>query len=565
MNKDNRILRHNEVGIFALGGLGEIGKNTYCIEYQDEIVIIDAGIKFPESHLLGIDYVIPDYQYLIENQDRIKGLFITHGHEDHIGGIPFLLRQVKIPKIYANKLSEGLIMKKLEEHKLVREAKIVTYTEKDVFKFKHLQVSFFRTNHSIPDSFGIVVKTPVGKIVHTGDFKFDFTPIGPLADFATMAKLGEEGVLCLLSDSTNAEIPDFTASERKVGESMKEIFRKISGRIIVATFASNIHRVQQIVEASIANGRKIAVFGRSMENTLNVGRELGYIQCPDDTFVSANDLKQLEDHEITILCTGSQGEPLAALSRIASGSHRQISIHPGDTVIFSSSPIPGNASSVGQTINLLFKAGADVITNSPLTDTHTSGHAGQEELKLMLQLIKPKYFFPVHGEYRMLKVHADVAVLCGVKRENTFVLENGDVLAFSKNKVRIAGKIQSDDIYVDGSGIGDIGNVVIRDRKILANDGLLAVVINVDMTKKEVLKKPNIISRGFIYLKDSEEFVKQIEESVSNYVSNLLKHSRKNIVQIKNDVTEYLQQLVYDNIQRRPMIIPVIMNVKREA
>jgi ribonuclease J len=564
MSTNQKILKQNEVGIFALGGLGEIGKNTYCIEYQDEIVIIDAGIKFPENHLLGIDYVIPDYQYLIDNQDKIVGLFITHGHEDHIGGIPFLLKQVKIPKIYSNKLATGLIKNKLEEHRLVRQANIVDYTDNDVFTFKHLRISFFRTNHSIPDSFGIVIETPVGIICHTGDFKFDFTPIGPIADFAKMARLGEKGVLCLLSDSTNAELPEFTISERQVGDNMREIFRKINGRVIVATFASNIHRVQQIVEASVATNRKIAVFGRSMENTLNVGRELGYIQCPDDTFVTADQLKFLEDKQVTILCTGSQGEPLAALSRIANGSHRQISIIPGDTVIFSSSPIPGNASSVGNTINKLFRAGADVITNSPLTDTHTSGHAGQEEQKLMLQLIKPKYFMPIHGEYRMLKIHGELGVQCGVKPENTYVLDNGEVLAISNKKARVAGQIQSGAIFVDGSGIGDIGNVVIRDRKILSNDGLLAVVVNVDLQKKEVLRKPNIISRGFIYLKDSEELVKEIEQGVTDFVTNLIKHSRKNIVQIKNEVTEYLSSLIYDNIQRRPMVIPVIMNVKRE-
>lgn len=561
---NNKILKPNELGIFALGGLGEIGKNTYCLQFNDEIIIIDAGIKFPESYLLGIDYVIPDYQYLIDNQDKIKGLFITHGHEDHIGGIPFLLKQVKIPKIYSGHLAMGIIKNKLEEHRLLKSSELIVYKDTDVFTFKHMRVSFFRTNHSIPDSYGLAIETPVGTVCHTGDFKFDFTPIGPIADLAKMANLGERGVLCLLSDSTNSELPVFTMSERQVGDSIKEIFRRISGRVIVATFASNIHRVQQIVEASLATNRKIAVFGRSMESTLKVGLELGYIKCPEDTFVDKDQLKIMDENQITILCTGSQGEPLAALSRIADGTHRQISIIPGDTVIFSSSPIPGNAMSIGRTINKLFRAGADVITHSPLTDTHTSGHAGQEELKLMLQLMRPKYFMPIHGEYRMQKIHGELAAQCGVKEENIFVLDNGQVLALSNKGARIAKSVPSGAIFVDGSGIGDIGNVVIRDRKILSNDGLLAVIINVDLRSKEVLKKPNIISRGFIYLKDSQELVEEIETETVNFILEMLK-TTKNIVQIKNELIDYLTNLIYDRIQRKPMIIPVIMNVKKQS
>lgn len=557
-------LRKNEVGIFALGGLGEIGKNTYCIEYNNDIIIIDAGVKFPEDHLLGIDYVIPDYTYLIENQDRIKALFITHGHEDHIGGIPFILKQVKIPRIYAGNLAMGLITKKLEEHKLTKASKLIKITEKDKIVLDSLTVNFFRTNHSIPDSFGLAIKTPVGTIVHTGDFKFDFTPIGPISELSKMAKLGDEGVLCLLSDSTNSELKEFTVSERRVSQTMRDLFSRIDGRAIVATFASNIHRVQQIVEASLATNRKIAVFGRSMENTLNVGRELGYINCPDDTFVKADELKFLNEKEVTILCTGSQGEPLAALSRIANGTHRQITIIPGDTVIFSSSPIPGNAKSVGRTINQLFRAGANVITNNPLTDIHTSGHAGQPELKLMLQLMKPKYFMPVHGEYRMQKIHAELGVQCGVKRENCFVVNNGQVVAFSNKTGRIAGSVQAGSVYVDGSGIGDIGSVVIRDRQMLSNEGIIVAVLSIDFNTKKVIKTPTLASRGFIYMKESEALVSELQQVTKKQTNTILNQNPQiSITQIKNELTEYISGYIYDKTQRSPLVLPVIMNVKR--
>lgn len=560
----SKALRHNEVGVFALGGLGEIGKNMYCIEYQDELIIIDAGVKFPEEHLLGIDYVIPDYKYLKDNEGKIKGLFITHGHEDHIGGIPFLLKQVKIPKIYGPKLAIGLINKKLEEHRLTKAVKIQDFSSNNKFKFNNFEITFFRTNHSIPDSFGIAVKTPVGTIIHTGDFKFDFTPIGPRTEFNKMTRLGEKRVLCLLSDSTNSELPEFTTSERRVSESMRNLFTKVTGRVIIATFASNIYRVQQIIEASLATNRKVAVFGRSMENTLNVGRELGYIKCPDDTFVSANELKLLKNDEITILCTGSQGEPLAALSRIANGTHRQITIQPGDTVIFSSSPIPGNAQSVGNTINQLFRAGAEVITNNPLTDTHTSGHAGQEELKLMLQLIRPKYFMPVHGEYRMQKIHAHLAEQCGIPERNCFVVNNGQVVAFSEKGARIAGSIPSGTVYIDGSGIGDIGNIVIKDRKILSNDGIVVSVLSIDFSKKKLIKLPTIVSRGFIYMKENEKLVNELQVTSKEFTEKLLsKNPQISIINIKNELSDYLSQYIEDKTQRKPMVLPVVMNVKK--
>ncbi len=557
----NQIFKKHEVGVFALGGLGEVGKNMYVVEYQNEIVIIDAGVMFPDDSLLGIDYVIPDYTYLQKNQDKIKALVITHGHEDHIGGIPWLLRHVKIPKIYANGIAVGLIKNKMQEHSGVK-YDLYEFFENDIIRFKHLAVSFFRTNHSIPDSFGIVVKTPQGKIVHTGDFKFDFTPTGKDADYAKMARLGSEGVLCLLSDSTGAEVDAFTKSESTVSESIKEIFSNIEGRAVVATFASNIHRVQQIIEASIATKRKIAVFGRSMERTVEVGQELGYIKAPHGTFVGARALRHFSPHEITILCTGSQGEPFAALSRIANGTHRQIKVQPKDTVIFSSSPIPGNQGGINKTINQLFKRGANVITHSPLSDTHTSGHGGSEELKLMLKLIKPKYFMPIHGEYRMLKIHARTAIACGVKKGNEFVLDNGDVLALTSKSARVAGSVPAENIYIDGKGIGDIGSIVLKDRKILSEDGLLNIVVTINEKERRVVGNSVIVSRGFVYMKEQTELTKALSNQVDNHVNEILqKYDTIKTGLIKRDVIRLLNDYIYTKTERNPMILPVVKTI----
>jgi len=562
-NKSNGPIRPHEVAVFALGGLGEIGKNMYCVQYKDEIIIIDAGIKFPDDELLGVDYVIPDYQYLKKNQDKIVGLFITHGHEDHIGGIPFLLRQLKIPKIYAPKLAEELIKNKLEDRRLMGRAPMITFGPDDVITTKKgLKIELFRTNHSIPDSFGVSIKTPLGTIVHTGDFKFDFTPIGPPSDFYKMAKLGEEGVLCLLADSTNAELPIFTGSEKRVGDRLQDIFKGIDGRIIIATFASNVHRVQQIVEASVASGRKVGIFGRSMESAIRIGLEHGYLTCPEDTFVSHHELRKFPQNELTILCTGSQGEPMAALSRIAGGNHKHIEIIPGDTVIFSSSPIPGNALGVGKTINMLYRAGANVITHSPLTDIHTSGHGGQEELKLMLNLIKPKYFMPIHGEYRMLSIHSQLAQDCGVDADKCFIMNNGDVLSFSNKGARLSGKIPAATVYTDDRGTQSMGNDILKARRTLSEDGLVIVATSIRKSDKRLMNGPNLVSRGFVYMKEAEDLIKEAERSIRQALIKQLQNSKHvDKDKLKTTITEAASSVFFDRTQRRPMVLPIILEI----
>lgn len=547
--------------VFALGGLGEVGKNMYVIETGNEIIVIDAGVMFPEDDLLGVDYVIQDVTYLKQNEDKIKALFITHGHEDHIGGITFLLQSVKIPAIYAPQIALDLIKKKLEDKNMAYE-NLEVYDANSLIEFKNMKVEFINTTHSIPDSFAIVVRTPNGTIIHTGDFKFDLTPIGPMANIHKMAKLGEEGVKLLLSESTNALSPGFSASEAIVDEALGDVFAKAqTNRIILATFASNIYRIKHIVETCRENNRKIITFGRSMENAKEIALKNGLIK-DTSIFIDANQAKDLKKSEICILCTGSQGEPLAALSRIAQGTHKQVQLMPDDIIVFSSNPIPGNSASINRIINKLYLKGVKVYTNSELSDIHTSGHAKADELRWMLRLIKPEYLMPIHGEYRMLKQHVDLAVSCDIPEENTFVCKNGDVVILDKNGCHRGKRVSAGDVYVDGSRIGDIGSVVIKDRKLMSKDGVLVTILNIDPAKHQLLIKPNITTRGFVLVNENAELIKEIENKVSEIVNKSLT-SKYNVIDIKNQVILELNMFINEKTGRRPMILPVIMEVNK--
>ncbi len=557
MNKNQNVTK-----IIILGGLGEIGKNMYCVMHEDEIVIIDSGVSFPDDSMLGIDYILPDYTFLKQNQDKIKALIITHGHEDHIGGIPFLLQSVNIPAIYAPNQAKELIALKLED-KNIRYDNLFVYTDKDVIKFKNIEVEFFRTTHSIPDSHGIVVTTPNGRIVTTGDFKFDFTPIGPMADLHKMAEIGKKGVDLLISDSTNALNEGISISETKVDSALNEIFDKHEhNRIIIATFASNIYRLKHIIETCYNHNRKLCVFGRSMENNIEISIKGGYINHKD-ILITPEEANTLKPNEVTILCTGSQGEPLAALSRIANNNHKQIKLRPDDVVVFSSSAIPGNALAIGRTINKLYLQGVKVYTNTSLNDIHTSGHANIEELKLMIRLIMPKYLMPFHGDYRMLKNHANIGIECGIPKENTFVLQNGDVLNLVNHVITKGEPIISSDIYVDGNRLEEINGAVLRDRKIMASDGILVVIANIDMKKRELLIKPNITTRGFILINENEELIKKIETIAANAIQNKLKDTNATFNEIKSQIAADLFPFLYETTGRKPIILPVILDIKR--
>ncbi len=553
--------RDAKLSLIPLGGQGEIGKNMMVVKYGENILVIDSGLMFPEEEMLGIDIVIPDITFLLENRELVRGIVITHGHEDHIGALPYVLRQINVP-VYGTKLTLGLLQGKLRENDVAGGVTLHTVKPRDVIDIGPFKVEFVRVSHSIPDAVAIAVHTPVGVIVHTGDFKFDQTPVdGQITDFQKLAELGQKGTLALLSDSTNAERSGFTLSEKVVGNTFDETFRKAKGRIIVATFASNVHRLQQAIITACKYGRKVAIAGRSMVNVVSIAVELGYIDFPKEIFVELDEINRLPADQIAILTTGSQGEPMSALTRMAMCDHRQVDILPGDTVIISATPIPGNEKLVARTIDHLFKQGADVIYES-FSGTHVSGHPSQEELKMMLNLVKPKFFVPIHGEYRHLIKHAELAMETGVPREQVFIIENGQVLEFKKNYARLNGRVTAGRVLVDGLGVGDVGNIVLRDRKQLSQDGILIVVVTINRDGGgSVVAGPDIVSRGFVYVRESEELIEEAKEKVK---IALQKCQEKNITEwasIKSNVREAVSKYLYEKTRRRPMILPIIMEV----
>jgi ribonuclease J len=546
------------ISVYALGGLGEVGKNMYVLESDTSIIIIDSGVMFPGSEMPGVDYVIPDYTHLKNNRGKIRALFITHGHEDHIGGIPFLIQSVHIPVIYAPKLAAALIKHKLEDMRIKEPVKIIEYNSDSILQVDVFKVSFFHVTHSIPDAYGICVDTPDGRIVHTGDFKNDLTPVGPDIELDKIARLGSEGVDLLLSDSTNAEIEGYTPSETSIIAGINEIFGKADGRLIVSTFSSNISRIQQLVEAAIKHNRKIAIVGRSMENAVATTRAMGYIKLSDKDIVDLDNIQNYRANELCILCTGSQGEPMAALARIANGEHKSLRIYPGDTVVFSSSVIPGNGVLIDKIVNQLVRRGANVLTNSILLNIHSSGHPAKQELRLMLKLINPRYFMPIHGEYRMLKLHTDLAVDLGMDRKNTFVMANGDTITLRKRRVTEGARVTADAIYIDGRDINGLSTAVIHDREILKDDGMVAVLISIDSKANRLILPPVIHTRGFV-LANHSKLIAEGERIINGELQKLMS-GRVTFNEIKNTIKNALGKYLFAQTERHPMIIPVIMN-----
>lgn len=552
---------NNPVKIYALGGLGEVGKNTYCIESVNDLIILDAGVKFPEDDLVGVDYVIPNYQHLKDNQNKIRALFITHGHEDHIGGIPFLVKSVKIPVIYAPKLACALIKQKLEDQKIKEKVKLVEYDQDSVITAGCFKVSFIRVTHSIPDSFGICVDTPEGRIVDTGDFKLDLTPVGPDFELHKMSRLGQEGVDLLLADSTNAEKEGWTPSEKNVLDSINEIFDKAPSRLIISTFSSNISRIQQIVDCTIKHNRKIVIVGRSMINTVDIALRFGYIKIPSAMIRDVDTMGDLKESETVILCTGSQGEPMAALSRIANGSFRGLRILPGDTVVFSSSPIPGNGASIAKIVNQLTRQGANVITNSVFADLHSSGHPSRQELRMNLKLYNPKYFMPAHGEYHMLKLHGDIAKSLGIPSANIFIMGNGDTLLLKDHKIVDGDRVTAEDVFIDGYDVNGVSTAVIRDRKILQDDGMVSVMLVIDSKQSKLMCDPKVITVGFVSYGKYEDHLTRHASMYLQEALNELFHSKKvTFNDIKNTVRSVVSKYFFRKTQRNPMIIPLVMN-----
>ncbi|MHB1042112.1 MAG: ribonuclease J [Eubacteriales bacterium] len=552
--------REPKLSLIPLGGLGEIGKNMMLVRFGESILIIDCGLMFPEEEMLGIDIVIPDITYLLENRELVKGIVLTHGHEDHTGALPYVLRQINVP-VYGTKLTLGLLQGKLKEQNMAGEAVLHTVQPRETVQIGPFKVEFIKVSHSIPDAVAVAVHTPVGVVVHTGDFKVDHTPVdGQVMDFHRFAQLSEKGVLVLMSDSTNAESPGYTMSERVIGRTFDETFRQSRDRIIIATFASNVHRLQQAIKYAHKHNRKVAVAGRSMVNVLSVAHELGYLHIPEGTFIELEEANRLPKHRVVILTTGSQGEPMSALTRMSMADHRQVEILPGDTIIISATPIPGNEKLVARIIDLLFKQGAHVIYE-PVSAIHVSGHPSQEELKLMLNLIRPKFFVPVHGEYRMLVKHAELAEEVGIPSESIFVAENGQVLEFTRRTGRMAGRVTAGKVLVDGLGVGDVGNIVLRDRKQLSHDGILIVVVTINRETGLVAAGPDIVSRGFVYVRESEELLEEARVRVKNALEKCAVKGISEWSSIKSQVRDVLGKFLYEKTRRRPMILPIIMEI----
>ncbi len=549
----------SKLKIIPLGGLNEIGKNMTVFSYGNDMIIVDCGMAFPDEEMFGIDIVIPDFTYVVKNKDKIRGVVLTHGHEDHIGGLAYLLKEINVP-IYGANLTLGLVQNKLKEHNLLSDAKLNRVSPGDTVNLGAFKVEFIRSNHSIPDAVALAIHTPVGIVLHTGDFKIDTTPIqGEMIDLARIGELGKKGVLALMSDSTNAEREGYTKSERTVGSTFESLFKSTKSRIIVATFASNVHRIQQIINAAVNNGRKIAISGRSMLNLIEVATELGYMKIPEKALIDIDDIDRYKPHQLTIITTGSQGEPMSALYRIAYSDHKKVEIVKGDLVIISANPIPGNEKLVSNVVNELYKKGA-VVYNDP-ANVHVSGHACQEELKMILGLAKPKYFIPVHGEFKHLKMHADLASMMGIKQSNIFIMDIGKVIEISKENAKCTENVQSGLVMVDGLGVGDVGNIVLRDRKHLAEDGLIVVVVTISSQTGTVVAGPDVISRGFVYVRESESLMDDIKTIARNTLDTLEKNHVKDWTTLKNSVKSRISEYLYRETKRKPMILPVIMEV----